>query len=143
MAMDGESKEQIKCNLCDMFVKNIKVHLKLNHKGKKPKISGFQHQSSSSLALSKKNALQGQESSDTNYIFRRAEIHNSERMEMEKFREPKPFNKDVADKLTQISDHVYNETKNAVSAIQQVQAAHMPPNPLDMMSEIAEGEAFE
>ena len=41
MAMGSESKEQNKCNICDMFVKNMKVHMKLNHKGKKRKLSGF------------------------------------------------------------------------------------------------------
>ena len=42
--------------MCDMFVKNMKVHMKLNHKGKKLKFCGFQHQSS--LSPSKKSSLQ-------------------------------------------------------------------------------------
>ena len=76
-----DSTKQQKCNLCEMLVRNIKVHMKLNHKKKKNKYNGFKRQDNTNVLLDSEKM--GKDSSIPNYS-RQAVIHKSEQAEKNK-----------------------------------------------------------
>eukprot|EP00092_Neocalanus_flemingeri_P088687 GFUD01112095.1.p1 GENE.GFUD01112095.1~~GFUD01112095.1.p1 ORF type:complete len:331 (+),score=79.62 GFUD01112095.1:55-1047(+) len=119
--MDSEFKEH-KCRICRMSVKNMNVHIKMNHKKKKTELSGFTMQSPRHVPI-KRNTQEKEKSSYS----RRAEISSLLRTEKEKFKKQKPVNKDIADKLSKIGNSVYDEVTNIVQQL----AANVPTNPID------------
>jgi len=105
--MAGCEKEKPEtCQVCNMAVMNIKVHMKLNHKKEKPKqkYAGFQGHSSS---------IQGLGGSKLKDIYaRRAEITQSKYTEKIK-KHKAPVNENISLKLSLLGEHFQNEVMNS------------------------------
>ena len=95
-----------KCNLCKMVVRNIEVHMKLNHKKKKNKYYGFK---AHSTLIQDRRSSMNTSPSLPNYS-RKAEIHKSQ--QLDKLKKSKPVDENISRKLSIIGDHVHSEVMN-------------------------------